>query len=63
MMVRVKLDEALSESLLEPIRARGYAAYSVRGQGRGGAKDPELWMRLTAEGAFLVTTDKGFGDP
>ena len=61
-MVKVKLDEALSESLLGPIRARGHEAFSVKEQGWGGTKDSALWPRVTAEGAFFVTTDKGFGD-
>ena len=62
MSVRVKLDEALSAALVEPLEQRGYAVATVRGQGWGGLKDSVLWPLITAEHVFFITADKGFGD-
>lgn len=62
MSVRVKLDEPLSERLIGALSQRLYDVATVRGQGWGGLKDPELWPLIVAEGRFFITTDKGFGD-
>ena len=62
MPVRVKLDEALSPSVAEPLRISGYTIATVREQGWGGLKDSELWPRLQAEQVFFITMDKAFGD-
>ncbi|HEV2292926.1 MAG TPA: DUF5615 family PIN-like protein [Tepidisphaeraceae bacterium] len=60
--MRVKLDEDLSHRLGELLGAHGHVALTVRGQGWGGLKDPQLWPRVLAENIFFVTADKGFGD-
>src|SRR5687767_8805279 len=62
MPVSVKLDEALSEALAEPLEQRGYDVATVRSQGWGGLKDSDLWPRVVAEARFFITADKGFGD-
>ena len=62
MSLLVKLDEALSDSLADLVRARGYDTRTVRGQSWSGLKDPVLWPRVAAENAFFITTDKGFAD-
>jgi predicted nuclease of predicted toxin-antitoxin system len=58
----VKLDEPLSQLAAEPLLRQGYLIRTVRGQGWGGLKDPELWPNVLKEGIFFITTDKGFGD-
>jgi predicted nuclease of predicted toxin-antitoxin system len=60
--MRVKVDEDLPKAAVQMLQQRGYQALSVIEQGMGGAKDPELWQAVQAEGRFLVTADKGFGD-
>ena len=62
MSFRVKLDESLSEQLVETLTNAGYDALTVLGQNWGGTKDPELWPRVQQEGVFFITSDKGFGD-
>lgn len=61
-MMRVKLDEDLSESLASFLAAAGYSVATVRGQGWGGLKDSVLWLRVADERIFFITADKGFGD-
>jgi predicted nuclease of predicted toxin-antitoxin system len=58
----VKLDEDLSESLGKSVARHGHLVSTVRGQGWGGIKDPDLWPPVCAEKACLVTADKAFGD-
>jgi predicted nuclease of predicted toxin-antitoxin system len=58
----VKLDEPLSDSLAEIVRAHGYAVGTVRSQKWGGLKDPVLWPLVHTAGEFFITADKGFGD-
>jgi predicted nuclease of predicted toxin-antitoxin system len=58
----VKLDEPLSGSLAARLQASQYAVATVITQGWGGLKDPILWPRIKAEGAFFITADKGFSD-
>ena len=60
--MRVKVDEDLPKAVVQILRRRGYQAVSVVEQGMGGTKDPLLWQVVQAEGRFLVTADKGFGD-
>lgn len=62
MAVAVKLDEALSHVLAEPLTRHGHDVATVHGQGWGGMKDLDLWPRVVAEGRFFVTSDLRFGD-
>jgi predicted nuclease of predicted toxin-antitoxin system len=62
MVMRVKVDEDLPKVAVQELRQQGYDAASVVEQGMGGMKDPALWQVVQAEGRFLVTADKGFGD-
>ena len=62
MVVKVKVDEDLPRAAVELLRTFGYDAASVYEQGMSGWKDGELWQAVQAEGRFLVTADKGFGD-
>ena len=62
MAFAVKLDEDLSASLAALLAEHGCGTATVRGQGWGGLKDPQLWPRIVAEKRFLVTSDKEFGD-
>ncbi len=58
----VKLDEDLAPISAAPLQAAGHEVRSVLTQGWSGIADNELLQRVTAEGAMLVTADKGFGD-
>ncbi len=62
MPLAVKLDEDLPKSLGADLIARGYPVATVRDQGWGGMNDDELWLRVSAEGRFFITSDKEFGD-
>lgn len=59
---QVKIDEDLPEEVATIFAAAGYEAVTVRSQGWGGLLDEELWPRVQAEGRWLVTADKEFGD-
>src|SRR5438094_717829 len=60
--LRVKLDEDLSPTVGEPLRAAGYLVLSVIDQGWGGLSDETLWQRVAVEQVLFITADKGFGD-
>lgn len=62
MSLRIKLDEALSDSMADALRDKGYSVATVREQGWGGFKDSTLWPMVVEEGVFFITTDKEFGD-
>ena len=62
MPFRVKVDENLPNSMAVLLVQNGYSTASVSDQGWGGMKDEELGPKVFAEGRFLVTADKGFGD-
>jgi len=62
MSLRIKVDEDLPRIIVQILKDMGYDAVGVRGQGMGGWKDEELWKAVQAEGMFLITADKGFGD-
>jgi predicted nuclease of predicted toxin-antitoxin system len=59
---QVKVDEDLPDAVASLFAAVGYPATTVRAQGWSGLQDAPLWTRLQAEGRWLVTADKGFGD-
>ena len=59
---QVKVDEDLPAEVAELCAAAGYPATTVRAQGWSGLQDAPLWARIQAEGRWLVTADKGFGD-
>ena len=61
-MFAVKLDEDLPDRLAHVVQKHGYAVATVRGQGWSGLQDPLLWSKVNAEGRFLISADKGFGD-
>ncbi len=60
--MRIKVDEDLPLAVARLLRDAGYDAETVREEGLGGYKDPDLWEVVQAEARFLVTADKGFGD-
>ena len=62
MPLRVKVDEDLSEEVAAVFAAAGYVSDTVRTQAWGGLLDDELWVRVQAEGRWLITADKQFGD-
>ena len=62
MALKIKVDEDLPHVIAEMARQAGYDAATVLDQSMGGAKDPALWKSVQAEGRFLITADKGFGD-
>jgi predicted nuclease of predicted toxin-antitoxin system len=60
--MRVKVDEDLPVAVGDVVRQKGHEATSVREQGMGGWKDPQLWPAVQAKGQLLITGDKGFAD-
>jgi predicted nuclease of predicted toxin-antitoxin system len=62
MPIRIKVDENLPEQIADLFNAHGYDALTVGDQGWRGLADDELWRRIQAEGRWLVTADKEFGD-
>jgi predicted nuclease of predicted toxin-antitoxin system len=58
----VKLDENLGRLHAELLREHGYDADRVHDEGISGAKDPDLWAKVVAEGRFLITLDLDFSD-
>ena len=60
--MRIKVDEDLPLAVAVLLRQAGYEADTVLEEGLKGWKDPDLWRVVQAEGRFLVTADKGFGD-
>lgn len=62
MAAQVKVDEDLPEAVADLFATAGYGAATVRQQGWNGLDDDVLWERIQAEGRWLVTADKGFGD-
>jgi predicted nuclease of predicted toxin-antitoxin system len=62
MPIRIKVDEKLPEQIADLFNAHGYDALTVGDQGWRGLADDELWRRIQAEGRWLVTADKEFGD-
>jgi predicted nuclease of predicted toxin-antitoxin system len=59
---RVKLDENLSRTHTDFLRAAGYAADRATDEGLSGAEDAVVWQRAVAEGRFFVTLDLDFAD-
>ena len=62
MTLRIKVDEDLPTAVTQLLRQAGYDVVSVVGQKMGGWADPAVWTAIQAEGRFLITADKGFGD-
>jgi predicted nuclease of predicted toxin-antitoxin system len=58
----VKLDENLSQSHADFLKAAGYAADRVTDEGLSGADDAQVWQRAVSEGRFFVTLDLDFAD-
>jgi predicted nuclease of predicted toxin-antitoxin system len=58
----VKVDEDLPKDVAAIFAAAGYATATVYGQGWSGFLDEALWPRVQAEGCWLLTADKAFGD-
>jgi hypothetical protein len=58
MAMLVKLDEALSQTLVDLFDTRIYEVHTVRGQGWGGMEDSALWPMVQDEGAFLSRLTK-----
>ena len=58
----VKLDENLSRSHADLLRAAGHDADRVTDQGLSGAADPVVWQRVQAENRFFITLDLDFSD-
>ncbi len=56
------MDEGLPLAAAVLLRQAGYEADTVLEEGLKGWKAPDLWCVVQAEGRFLVTADKGFGN-
>ena len=62
MPARLKVDENLPAEIADLLNQHGQDAVTVVDQGWRGVADSELWLRIQAEGRWLVTADKEFGD-
>ncbi len=60
--MHIKTDEDLPRAIISVLEAHGYAAQGVYDQGMSGWPDERLFTAVQAEGRFLITADKGFGD-
>jgi predicted nuclease of predicted toxin-antitoxin system len=60
--VRLKVDENLPDEIADVFIAHGHDALTVEDQGWRGFSDDALWQGIQAEGRWLVTADKDFGD-
>ena len=60
--MHIKVDEDIPAVAAAWLRERGHEASTVVEQGMGGWKDPQLWNVVQADGHFLLTGDKGFGE-
>lgn len=58
----VKLDENLSQSHADLLKAAGFSADRVTDEGLSGADDAIVWQRAVAEGRMFVTLDLDFAD-
>ena len=56
------MDEDLPREIAEILRAGGHDAQTVLEQGWGGLRDADVWRRISSEGRWLMTADKGFAD-
>lgn len=62
MPVRLKVDENLPSEIADLLNRDGHDAMTVVDQGWRGLSDGDLWRRIQAEGRWIVTADKDFGD-
>ena len=60
--MRVKLDENLPASALAVATQLGHDADSVNSENLTGAADPDVLAAASADGRFLITLDRRFGD-
>ena len=60
--MKVKLDENLPESAIEPLQAVGHDVDTARAEGLQGADDPPLLEAATRADRLLVTLARGLGD-
>ena len=60
--MHIKVDEDLPQSVAQLLRQRGYSCSTVLEQGKGGWKDPVLWLAVQDHQQFFLTADKGFGN-
>jgi predicted nuclease of predicted toxin-antitoxin system len=47
---------------VDRLRAHGHDVRDIRGSGKQGIADAELWYIAISEGRLLITTDKGFAE-
>ena len=60
--MQIKVDEDLPREIAEILRAGGHDAQTVLEQGWGGLRDADVWRRISSEGRWLMTADKGSAD-
>jgi len=60
--MRIKLDENIPSSLVEPLASLGHAADTVEDEGITGKDDGVVWGCAQGDGRFLITQDLDFSD-
>jgi predicted nuclease of predicted toxin-antitoxin system len=60
--VRIKLDENLPATLVEPLTALGHDVDTVPQEQLSGRQDADVWDAAQRAGRFLVTQDLDFSD-
>jgi predicted nuclease of predicted toxin-antitoxin system len=60
--VKIKLDENLPATLVEPLAALGHDVDTVPQEQLGGRQDADVWDAAQRAGRFLVTQDLDFSD-
>ena len=60
--MRFKIDENLPAEVAGDLRAWGYEAETVAGEGLAGAADGTVLERARTEGRVLLTLDKGIAN-
>jgi predicted nuclease of predicted toxin-antitoxin system len=58
--MKILVDENIPRVTVDYLRESGHAVRDVRGTVDQGLDDPDLWAVASAEGRFLITTDRGF---
>lgn len=60
--MRIKLDENVPSTIVEPLRSLGHEVDTVADEGLVGRADPDVWAAAQRDQRFLITQDLDFSD-